>query len=94
VAIDGDMTLVGAKWDDGAQNQSGAAFVFLFLVADLNQNGMVNFEDFAFLASQWFHEPGEPSADIAPDSGDNIVNMLDLLTLTNQWLEIGSAYVP
>jgi hypothetical protein len=95
VAIDGDTALVGAKYDDGGQNNAGAVHVFLFLVADLNRDGLVNFKDFAILAGQWFQEPGVPSADIAPLSGgDNIVNMLDLRMLVGQWLRIGSPYIP
>jgi hypothetical protein len=95
VAIDGDMTLVGAKYDDGGEDNSGAVHVFLFLLADLNEDGLVNFKDFAILAGQWRQEPGIPSADIAPlPEGDNIVNMLDLRTLVGQWLRIGSPYIP
>jgi len=95
VALDGDMTLVGADWDDSGESNAGTAFMFLFLAADLNQDGIVNFEDFAILANQWLQMPGEPSADIAPlSNGDNIVNMLDLLMLTNQWLETASPYIP
>ena len=95
VAIDGDMTLVGAKWDDGGEDNSGAAYVFLFLLADLNRDGLVDFRDFAILAGQWFQASGEPSADIAPLSGgDNIMNMLDLSVLARQWLRIGSPYIP
>ena len=95
VAIDGDMTLVGAGWDDGGKDNSGAVHMFLFLIADLNQDGLVDFKDFAVLSSQLFQEPGEPSADIAPlAGGDNIVNMIDLRMLVEQWLRIGSPYIP
>lgn len=65
------------------------------LSADINGNGIVNFEDFAILASQWHQEPGEPSADIAPASGgDNIVDIIDLMLLTEQWLIYGPPYIP
>ena len=95
MAIDGDMTLVGAGWDDAGEDNSGAVHVFLFLVADLNQDGLVNFKDFAIMADQWRQQPGEPSADIAPlDERDNIVNALDLRILVGQWLRIGSSYIP
>ena len=94
VAIDGDMVLVGAGWDDGGEDNSGAVHVFLFLVADLNRDGLVNFRDFAILAGQWFQEPGIPSADIAPlPGGDNIVNIPDLAMFVGQWLRIGSGYI-
>jgi putative hemolysin len=46
----------------------------------------VDFRDYAVLAGKWQLPPGEPSADIAPDGGDNIVNDLDLAALTNNWL--------
>jgi hypothetical protein len=92
VAIDGEVTIVGAYKDDGGQTDSGAAFIFLLLIADLNQDGIVNFEDFAILASQWFREPGEPSADIS--GADNYVDWLDLRALTEQWSGIGSPYIP
>lgn len=50
--------------------------------ADINGNGVVNFPDFAILASQWLQAPVTPSADIAPEpDGDNIVDFLDLLLL-------------
>jgi hypothetical protein len=88
VAIDGDMTLVGASWDDGGEDNSGAVHVFLFLLADLNRDGLVNFKDFAILAGQWFQAPGEPSADIAPSpTRDGIVDWLDLKVLAEQWLQ-------
>jgi hypothetical protein len=87
IAIDGGVVIAGAYKDDGGETDSGAAFIFLFLVADLNQDGIVNFEDFAILANQWLQPPGTPSADIAPAPvGDNVVNGLDLLGLTEQWL--------
>jgi hypothetical protein len=97
VAIDGDTTLVGAKWDDGdgGENNSGAAFIFLFLVADLNHDGLINLNDFTIMAEQWQQLPGEPSADISPlPFGDNIVNMWDVKALAEQWLRIGSPYIP
>ena len=94
VDIDGDMTLIGAKWDDGGQDQSGAAFVFLFLIADLNQDGLANLNDFAIMAEQWQQLPGEPSADIGPlPWGDNTVNMWDMKVLAEQWLRISSPYI-
>jgi len=95
VAIDGEVAIAGAYKDDGGQTDSGAAFIFLLLIADLNQDGTVNFKDFAILGAQWLQEPGEPSADIAPlPGGDDTVNMLDLKILAEQWLRIGSPYIP
>jgi len=55
--------------------------------ADLNQDCIVNFDDFAILAGQWLKVPGIPSADIAPPStGDGIVDSNDLAVLTEGWL--------
>jgi hypothetical protein len=94
VALDGDMVLVGAKWDDVGQSNAGTTFMFLFLAADLNQDGIVNFKDFEILANQWLHIPANPSADIFPvPTGDNFVNILDLNMLTEQWLKTGSPYI-
>jgi hypothetical protein len=65
------------------------------LWADINGDGIVNLEDFAILACQWQQEPGEPRADIAPTPwGDNIVDMLDLMLLVEQWLINGPSYTP
>jgi hypothetical protein len=45
-----------------------------------------DFKDYAVLAGQWRQAPGEPSADIAPDVGDGIVNEPDLRALCDNWL--------
>jgi hypothetical protein len=95
VEIDGQTAIAGAYRDDQGQTDSGAAYIFLLLAADINRDGLVSSRDYAILAGQWFQEPDEPSADIAPlYCGDNIVNGLDLRVLTQQWLRIGSAYIP
>lgn len=57
-----------------------------FNAADINEDGAVNFEDFAILASQWLKVPGTPPADIAPPGGDNFVDFLDLNEFANNWL--------
>ena len=46
----------------------------------------IEMRDFAILGAQWRQPPGEPSADIAPDGGDGIVNWLDLAALVDNWL--------
>ncbi|MHC4498051.1 MAG: right-handed parallel beta-helix repeat-containing protein [Planctomycetota bacterium] len=53
---------------------------------DLNNDGLVNMLDYAILASQWRSEPGQPSADVAPGTGDNMVDYLDVAVLANSWL--------
>ncbi len=55
--------------------------------ADLDDDGRVDFDDFAILGNQWLQEPGFPSADIAPFGGDNFVDFWDLEKLTQYWLE-------
>jgi len=55
--------------------------------ADINEDGDVDFKDFAILASQWLKVPGIPSADIAPPGGDNFVNFLDLNEFADNWLD-------
>lgn len=56
-------------------------------LADLNCDSHVDFTDVAILANQWLQPPGYPSADIAPENGDNIVNINDLKALCDNWLE-------
>jgi hypothetical protein len=67
-------------------------FVQLYLVqnnyyADLNRDGIINFEDFTILAAQWLQDTGTPSADIAPHGGDGIIDFDDLAELIKYWLE-------
>lgn len=56
------------------------------LQADLNYDRIVDFGDFAILASQWFQLPGLPSADIALEVPDGFVDTLDLAVLADSWL--------
>lgn len=55
--------------------------------SDLDYDCDVDFSDYALLANQWLGPPGVPSADVAPDAGDGIVNFKDLATLADHWLE-------
>jgi hypothetical protein len=57
------------------------------LIGDLNLNGMVDFSDFAILSGQWLQPPVIPSADIAPESRDGVVDLLDLAVFVEHWLE-------
>jgi hypothetical protein len=61
-------------------------FIREYNTADINQQGLVDMEDFLILSSQWQGEPNEPSADIAPEPADNWVDLLDLITLSENWL--------
>ena len=77
----GDLALpLSIIWTGSLQEACGGA----------NLDGLdgISFDDFAILASQWQQAPGSPSADIAPqDSGDGIVNLLDLAVFADHWLE-------
>ena len=50
-------------------------------IADINTDWMVNLDDVLILALQWLNVPGEPSADIAPETPDNFVNGLDFAVI-------------
>ena len=54
--------------------------------ADLNDNGRVDLFDVAILARQWRLAPGDPSADIAPEPLDGVVDWFDLAALLEYWL--------
>ena len=56
------------------------------LPGDITGEGVVDLEDLAILAVQWLQSPGTPSADIAPEPPDNIVNFLDFAVLAGNWL--------
>lgn len=89
VSLSGEHLIVGA-YQDHTDKGSDSGSVYMYLstcVADLDVDGVVDFADFAILASQWFQLPGNPSADIAPnDGGDGFVDMLDLAVLAQYWL--------
>lgn len=53
--------------------------------ADFNCDGTVYFDDLKVLASQWLQPPSIPSADIAPEPGDGIVNGYDFAAFANDW---------
>ena len=57
------------------------------VTGDFDCNQRVNFLDMAVLASQWRNTPGSPSADIAPEVPDGVVDMCDLAVFAQHWLE-------
>jgi hypothetical protein len=61
--------------------------VTIGLPADLNDNGRVDFFDFAIFGNQWRGTPGDPSADIAPEGGDGKIDSFDLAMFVEYWLE-------
>jgi len=54
---------------------------------DIDMDSHVDFTDYAILGSQWLQPPAVPSADIAPQDGDHIIDWRDLTELTAHWLE-------
>ncbi len=90
VSLYSNYFITGASGGDDNGTDSGSAYVFCTNCpkTDLNQDGRVDFMDFAILACQWLQTPGQPSADIVPfHARDGIVNILDLRVLAAQWLQ-------
>jgi hypothetical protein len=89
VSTSGDSAIVGAWGDNPNGSYSGSAYVFELVcpTADLNDDCCVDFVDFAVMSDQWQQAPGEPSADIAPEGGDGVVDMKDLEVLAGEWLQ-------
>ena len=57
------------------------------LSADFNCNGIVSYEDLHILHTQWHQLQDFPSAGIAPEIEDGIVNFLDFAVFANDWLQ-------
>ena len=57
-----------------------------FLSGDINCSCYVNMEDLVIFVDQWLQSPGIPSGDIAPEPRDNIVNFLDFVRFSQDWL--------
>jgi hypothetical protein len=62
---------------------------FLVPVGDLNADCWINFGDLGILAQQWLQDTGSLSADIAPEGGDGIVDLLDMAVIAKRWLRYG-----
>jgi hypothetical protein len=56
-------------------------------IADFSSDCLVNFDDFTVLGNQWMEAPGSPSADIAPEVPDGVVDWLDLDAFVDVWLK-------
>jgi unsaturated rhamnogalacturonyl hydrolase len=59
----------------------------LKLKADINGDGKVDFKDLKILADNWLSD--EPSVDIAPPAGDDVISFLDFAELAKDWLKTG-----
>jgi hypothetical protein len=55
-------------------------------LCDFDNNFEINFADLAILAGQFGQAPGIPSADIAPEVPDNVVDRKDLAVFVEKWL--------
>ena len=55
--------------------------IVTYVSGDITGDGLVNIDDLTVLVSQWLQSPGIPSADIAPEPPDNVVDMLDFAEL-------------
>jgi hypothetical protein len=60
---------------------------FAMPIADFSSDCLVNFDDFTVLGNQWMQSPGSPSADIAPETPDGVVDWLDLDAFVEAWLK-------
>ena len=89
--FDGGYIIAGYTCDDPGECYEDVFLIKLCsdgtLSADFNCNGPVYFDDLQILLSQWLHPPGIPSADIAPEPGDGIVNSFDFAVLAQDWLK-------
>lgn len=61
------------------------AVISIVAPADIHYDGIVNFLDYTVLAGSWLET--DPTANIAPDCGEGIVDLEDLILFANDWLE-------
>ncbi len=89
VASTGWLIFVELGRNPFAVNCVNPPTVLITSASDLKPDCWVDFYDFTVLAAQWLEEPGNPSADLAPEGGDNMVNLLDLAVIAQRWLQYG-----
>jgi len=71
----------------GSSNVPDIQLTIVCIPGDFDNNGAVDFADFAILGNQWRQSPGSPSADIAPEIPDGFVDIWDLAASVEDWLE-------
>jgi len=79
---------IGHTESNGDPNTSvypAALTITAAVPGDFDDDGDVDFEDFAILGSQWEQAPAVPSADISTPA-DNFVDLLDLNVFVDNWL--------
>jgi hypothetical protein len=93
-------TYIAAGWDFIAETENGIEdiwrlcngqadypkFTWQFLMADFACPYGVDVYDLAVFVEQWL-QLSACYADIAPDGGDGIVNMLDFAVLADNWIQ-------
>jgi predicted outer membrane repeat protein len=62
-------------------------FIWQIPAGDIVCPDGVDSADLLIMSSQWLQPPGTPSADIAPETPDGIVNLEDFEILAENWLE-------
>jgi len=77
----------------------GRQWLFLRLSADIlpdENDGIVNFLDYAAFAAAWQSTPSSPNwnsdCDIAPEGGNDVIDGGDILLFFQQWLQFGASY--
>ncbi len=99
VALDGDTAVISSPYKavvassgntTGPSARAGAVYSFdLIPPADLNGDSLVDFYDFAILADQYSGASDLNVADISPFTEPGAIDLYDLLSLTDQWLNAG-----
>ena len=78
----GDCRIVVTAYYDG--KTATKSFPEIIASPDFNEDGQVNFDDFAVLAQFW--QLNYSLADIAPPGGDCIIDYYDLQAMLENWL--------
>lgn len=84
-------TFTDAGWDfvdvwDICEGTNYPRLIWQIPAADFTCPDGVGTEDLLIMTSQWLQPPGTPSADIAPEVLDGIVNLEDFAVLAQNWL--------